>query len=119
MSEVLVPGDEENTNGRAAESGAENGMCPSLLSIAVINAMTRSNWGGKGLFHLTVYSSPLEEARAGAQGRTLELGIEAETMENAIYWFAPHGLLGLNFFSTYMSVHHAVCLVPVEARRGY
>lgn len=89
MSEVLVPGDQENTNGKAAE----NGMCPSLLSVAAINAMTKGNWGGNGLFYLTVYSSPLKEARAGAQGRILELGIEAETRENSIYWLVPHGLL--------------------------
>jgi hypothetical protein len=65
--EVFVPGHEDNTlwdktNGRAVG----NDMCPRLLSIAVINAMTRSNWGGKGFLHLIVYSSPLKEARAGA-----------------------------------------------------
>lgn len=38
---------------------------------------------GKGLFQLSDYSLSLREARAGAQGRTVEAGAETESVEDA------------------------------------
>lgn len=52
-----------------------------LLSRAVINTSTKANGGGKGLFHLKVYSPSWTEAKAGTQGRNLELGAEVEVIE--------------------------------------
>lgn len=40
----------------------------------VVNTMTKSNLGEKGLFYLTAYESTTE----GSQGRSLEAGREAE-----------------------------------------
>ena len=40
-------------------------LCSSLLSIAVINTMTKSSLGGKGLFHPKNQRPSLREARAG------------------------------------------------------
>lgn len=44
-------------------------------------------WGRKGLFQLSSYNPSLWEAKA--QGRNLEAGTEAESMEEAAYWLVP------------------------------
>jgi hypothetical protein len=56
-------------------------------------------WGGKGLFQFMLVVSPLlKEVRAGAQGRNLKTGAEAEAMEGCCLlacsaWLARPALL--------------------------
>jgi hypothetical protein len=45
---------------------------------------------GKGLFQLSDYSLSLREARAGAQGRTVEAGAETESVEDAACLLLVH-----------------------------
>jgi hypothetical protein len=42
----------------------------------------------------------LREARAGTEGRNLEAGTEAEAMDGAAHWLAPHVWLSLLSHST-------------------
>jgi len=65
-------GGAENSVGglSAVELGApaQHPFCPGLLSMVVINTMTKSNWGGK--VHLTAYSLSWREVgkvKAGTQ----------------------------------------------------
>lgn len=51
------------------------------FSVALIKHGLKATQGEKDLFDLTAYSSPLREAKAGTQGRNLETGAEAETVE--------------------------------------
>ena len=55
--------------------------------------MTRSHYRGWGLFHLTTLRS--HSIAEGSQGRDLVAGADAEAMEGAACWLAPHGLLNL------------------------
>ena len=50
-------------------------------SSAVVNTMTKSSLGGAGLFLSTVYSPSSGEIRSGTQGRNLEAGTQAESVE--------------------------------------
>lgn len=43
--------------------------------------MTKSNWGGNDLFHLTDYSPFFEEAMARTPVWNLEVGTKTEAME--------------------------------------
>lgn len=52
-------------------------LCP----IVVINTMTKSNLGGKGLIWLIVDSPSSREVRTGTEGRGLEAGSRSETLE--------------------------------------
>ena len=58
----------------------------------------KASWGGKGLFHLTTYSPSLREVRAGTQGRNLEAGAKAESVEEHCFpawipWLAQFAFL--------------------------
>lgn len=46
----------------------------SLLPVAVINTVTTSNWGGKGLFQLTLsgHTPSQQEFKAGTEAETIE-----------------------------------------------
>lgn len=79
-------------------SGWPQTHCPCLPLVAVINAMTKSNLGGKGLFHHTLCndSLSLSEVKAGDQGRNLNVGTEAETMEE-------HSLLNCFSWAIYLA----------------
>jgi len=57
------------------------GECPSQLSVAIRNMITKSSMGRKGLLQLTACSPSSVEVRAGAQGKNLEAGTDAETRE--------------------------------------
>ena len=61
------------------DRGCQSGFLgnPSLVSIAVINTMTKTTQEG--------HSPSPGEVRAGTQGRNLEAGTEAEAMEGAAY----------------------------------
>jgi hypothetical protein len=59
---------------------------PGLLFIAVINTMIRCNLGRKGFIWLILpcHNPPLREVGAGAQGRNLEEGTEADNTEEIV-----------------------------------
>jgi len=65
---------------------------PCLLSVAMINPMTKSTWGGRVSFQLRA-----EISLGGAEDGNLDSGNEAEAIENAAYWLAHPGLLGFHF----------------------
>lgn len=52
----------------------------SLVAIAVIDTMTKSNFVGKGLFQLTVVVN-----HGGKSGKELETGTEVKTMEELLF----------------------------------
>ena len=56
-------------------------LCPSLLSVAVINTMTKAGKGGKALFYLTLPGNNPSVARAGTQ-------TGAETWRKSAYGLA-------------------------------
>ena len=56
--------------------------------------------GGKGLLHLLTHNPSLGEVEAVPQGRNRNVGTEAETMEKAVYYLAPHNILNLISYST-------------------
>jgi hypothetical protein len=65
------------------------------LSIAVTKYYDqKASWGRKSLFGLHFYIAR-NSGQELKQGRNLEAGPDAEAMEGAAYWFAPHGLLSL------------------------
>ena len=59
--------------------------------------MSKNNLGRKGFFQLTLLSLFIQRKSGQKlkQGRNLEAGADAEVMEDAAYWLAPHGLLSL------------------------
>lgn len=66
-----------------------------------MNALTKINWGGKGLlrlhFHITVY----RQSKSGQelkQGKTLDAGADVEATEECC--LAPHDLLSLLSYNT-------------------
>ena len=62
-----------------------------------------ASWGGKGLFSLHFHIAVDHQRKSGqelTQGRNLEAGADAEAMEGAAYWLAPHDLLSLLSNST-------------------
>ena len=50
--------------------------------------------GGKGLFH-SGFHHQKQSGQELKQGGNLEAGADAEAMEGAAYWLAPHSLLSL------------------------
>jgi hypothetical protein len=51
---------------------------------AVIKHRPKTIWGGKGLFQLIIYYSPLSrEVTAGTHRRSLEAGADAEAVSSA------------------------------------
>lgn len=65
----------------------------------MINTVAKSNLGKKGFAssYTSRHSSSLREARAGRQGRSPEVGTEAETMEQCSNWLASLRLLSYLF----------------------
>ena len=57
------------------------------VSTVVMNTMIRATWGGKGLFGSHVIK--------GQDRNSNRSGADAEAVEGAAYWLAPHGLLSL------------------------
>jgi hypothetical protein len=77
--------------------------CPSLISVAVINTVTKATRAGKGLFQLTVV--------VHQEGLELEAGIWRQELKlrpwrDAAYCLAPRGLLSL---LSYVSQGHQGC----------
>lgn len=60
-----------------------------LVSIAVINAVTKTNLERKDLFHLTIYSFPGRKVRAG----TWRQKLKQKPWNSAAFWFAQTTLL--------------------------
>lgn len=59
-------------------------LCPGsslLFFVAVINNMTESSLGRKGLFHFLLYGPTSREAKMGPEGRNLKAGTKSETTE--------------------------------------
>ena len=67
---------------------------------------------GKGLFGLNFTALLTIEGRLG---RNLEAGADAEAMEGAAYWLAPHGLLSLLSYRTQV---HQLRHDPTHNRLG-
>lgn len=65
-------------------------FCPTLLSVALVNTMTKNNLG--------------REARAGAQGRNMEIGTQDRSPRetNAAYWLALCGFLNQPAFLNHL-----------------
>ena len=82
-------------------------VCLSVLvrfSIAVMKHHDqKASWGEEGLsgshVHITVHHWRTSGQEL-TQGRNLEAGADAEILEGAAYWLAPHGLLRLRFHRT-------------------
>jgi hypothetical protein len=55
---------------------------------------------GKERVYFMLYFSRKQSLTEGSQGRNLEAGADAEAMEGAAYWLAPHGLLSLLSYRT-------------------
>lgn len=68
--------------------------CLSLVSIALLNTMTKSILGKKG------HSPSLRRVKARTQGRNREAGTDARLWRDAAYWLVRHGLLNLLFNTT-------------------
>ena len=65
-----------------------------------------ASWGGNGLFSLHFHTAVHYQRKSGlefTQCRNLETGADAETMEDAAYWLASHGLLSLLSYSPGMA----------------
>lgn len=56
--------------------------------MTVTDTMTKSNCGGKGLFHLVVYSPSWKAVRAGAQAATRRQGQKQRPWRGTAYWLA-------------------------------
>lgn len=55
--------------------------CPSVLSTAVINIMTKSSLERKGFIWLTSYKPSPKKTQAGTQAKNMKAGTEAEPTE--------------------------------------
>lgn len=67
----------------------------------MINTLTKSKLGGKGLFQLMCpwHSPSWREGRAGTQSKKLDTGDKIKAMEEHCLMAAPHGLLS-RFYNT-------------------
>ncbi|EDL77409.1 rCG25260 [Rattus norvegicus] len=67
-----------------------------MVTSAVIKHMTKETWGGKGLFSLYYHITICHQRKSGQelkQGRNLEAGADAETMEGCCLLACSCGLL--------------------------
>ena len=78
----------------------------------------------EGLSQLTFshHSPSLKElGQELTQGRNLEVGADAEAMEGAAYWLAPHGLFSLLSYRTQDhqprggTTHQGLCSLPHQS----
>ena len=79
-----------------------------MASMAVMEHYDQSNLGREGLFGLHFHTVVYHWRRSGQelkQGRNLEAGAEAEAMEGATHWLAPHGLLRQLSYRTQVQLH--------------
>ena len=81
--------DQQGRSCRTAETVTDVLATLICFPVAVMNTMTNIIWKGKGLFHLASYSPSWRDR----QGRKLERGTDAETMEE-------HGLLAWSLWLT-------------------
>lgn len=65
-------------------------LCSSWLSVAVIIAMTKGAWPGKGLFQLTGDCPSLRKVKAGTQYMSLK---KQESWRNTDYWFVSSAFI--------------------------
>lgn len=90
-----------------------NTYCLCLLSVVMVNTMTKSHLGRKG----PVLPYKLQSLVKGSQCRNLETRTEAGLWRSVASWLSPHGLFGLlsDTSQVYLSTTHSGLSTPKSA----
>ena len=106
------------SNGNSWEMSRRGGLprsCTSLLFIAVINTVTKSNCGGENLFALTTFRSyPIIDGSQGEnynRSETQMQGLKHRPWRNVAYWLASPSLSQPSFLiqprTAFSGWHHS------------